>query len=724
MSAPPVESVLVANRGEIALRVMRTCRRLGVRTIGVYSDADAAAPHVVEADEAYRIGPPPATESYLNAAAILEVARAARAVAVHPGYGFLAENADFAERCTAAGLVWIGPPPAAMRALGDKSRAKALAEQHHVPVLAGYHGADQARDTLAAEAHRIGFPVLIKASAGGGGRGMRVVETSAEFDVALEAARREALSSFGDDRVLLERYVRQPRHVEVQILADQHGHVVHLGERECSIQRRHQKLIEESPSPAVDARLRAEMGGAAIRLARAAGYANAGTVEFLLDERGAYAFLEVNARLQVEHPVTEAVTGLDLVEHQLRIAAGEPLGLSQDQVELNGHAIEVRVIAEDPLAGFLPSSGTVTRFVVPPQVRTDTWIRAGAIVSPYYDSLLAKVIGYGRTRAEAVRRVSQALRDTELEGVRHNVDLLLGTLEHPAFVAGALHTGFLDEHGIVAELATLPDAVLAAAAAVDFLPAARLGPTAPAADHSVRGEASHEPSHDGGQVSQFDPEPSHAMAQGSQFEPEPSRANIEASRGRAEASAQYHNLRAPRDPWRGPRAWRIGRLDQPAAVLRAGRAHTALVSDALDGDGVEVRVAARRLRVRSLGARLSVDGQPIGISAHGQLRCVDWQERSYRLEQPKPLSIEDTASDRGAGGRTGRLSAPMPGRIVKIAVQPGQKVRSNDPLVVLEAMKMEHVVEAPHAGVVQDVRVAVGQQVAAGALLLELGDEQ
>jgi 3-methylcrotonyl-CoA carboxylase alpha subunit len=703
VSRPPVESVLVANRGEIAVRVMRTCRRLGVRTIGVYSDADAAAMHVAEADEAYRVGPPSAPESYLNAAAILEVASAARAAAVHPGYGFLAENADFAERCTAAGLVWIGPPPAAMRALGDKSRAKALAEQHRVPVLAGYHGADQTHATLAAEAQRIGFPVLIKASAGGGGRGMRVVETGEKFDDALAAARREALSSFGDDRVLLERYVRQPRHVEVQILADQHGHVVHLGERECSIQRRHQKLIEESPSPAVGARLRAEMGAAAIRLAQAAGYANAGTVEFLLDEHGEYAFLEVNARLQVEHPVTEAVTGLDLVEHQLRIAAGEPLRLTQDQVELNGHAIEVRLIAEDPLLGFLPSSGTITRFVVPPHVRTDTWICAGTSVSPFYDSLLAKVIGHGVTRADAAGRVRQALRAAELEGVRHNVDLLLSTVEHPAFVAGALHTGFLEEHGIVAELATLPDEVLAAAAAVDFLRAARLGPTAPTAAHSVRDGASREPSHGEAKMSQFSATP---------------------SRGSAEASPRYHSLRNGHDPWRGPRAWRIGRLDQPAAVLRAGREHTALVSQALDSDGVEVRMAARQLRVRSLGTRLSVDGQPIGITAHGQLRCVDWHGRSYRLEQPKPLSIEDTASDRGAGGRTGRLSAPMPGRIVKIAVKAGEKVRSNEPLVVLEAMKMEHVVEAPHAGVVHEVCVAVGQQVAAGALLLELGDEQ
>ena len=464
-----IESLLVANRGEIAVRIIRTCRRLGIRTIAVYSDVDAHAGHVAEADEAYRLGPPPAAESYLNQAAILEAARAAKATAIHPGYGFLAENADFAQACLDAGLVWVGPPPAAMRALGDKARAKALAEQHGVPLLPGYHGEDQSAETLQHHADRIGYPVLIKASAGGGGRGMRVVDSADAFADALEAARREALKNFGDDRVLLERYVQRPRHVEVQIFGDQHGHLIHLGERECSIQRRHQKLIEESPSPAVDADLRARMGEAALRLARAAGYVNAGTVEFLLDEQGQFAFLEVNARLQVEHPVTEAVTGLDMVELQLRIAAGEALPITQDDVRFDGHAIEARIIAEDPLAGFLPSSGMIHHLHNPHSVRVDTWVQDGTQVSPYYDSLLAKVIAHGPTRAAAARELADALKEMRVEGVKHNVDLLLAVVQHPAFRRGDLHTGFLDEHRIIEELAVVPPPVLAAVSALDFL---------------------------------------------------------------------------------------------------------------------------------------------------------------------------------------------------------------------------------------------------------------
>ena len=659
MSDAPFESVLVANRGEIAVRVMRTCRRLGVRTIAVYSDADARALHVAQADQAIRIGPPPAVESYLNGTAILEAAKAAGAAAIHPGYGFLAENADFAARCLSAGLVWIGPPPGAMRALGDKAGAKALAEQHGVPLLRGYHGANQSVEVLRAEAGRIGVPVLIKASAGGGGRGMRIVETLEEFESALEAAKREAMSSFGDDRVLLEQYVRQPRHVEVQILADQHGHVVHLGERECSIQRRHQKLIEESPSPAVDATLRARMGAAAITLVKAAGYTNAGTVEFLLDQAGEFAFLEVNARLQVEHPVTELVTGLDLVEQQLRIAAGEPLSFTQEQVKLDGHAIEVRVIAEDPLAGFLPSSGTIAEFDVPNFVRVDSGVSAGSAVPPYYDSLLAKIISHADGRSDAIRQLTNALRETVVEGVRTNVDLLLSTIEHPTFVDGHLHTSFLAEHGIVEELARLPAEVLASACALDFLYPPLMG-----------------------------------------------------------------------DPWRGPAAWRLGRIAQPAAWIRAGRAHSALVHDRAAVPGVDVVVGERTVTVLPLFTgdpaaprRLSTDGHGVTVVDHGAWCAVEWRGRTYRLQRAGPLSLEDTAGDRGAGGHTGRMSAPMPGRIVKIAVALGQEVRPHDPLVVLEAMKMEHVVEAPHAAVVQEVCVEVGQQVTAGELLLSLGDK-
>src|SRR5579859_394017 len=394
---------------------MRTCRALGLRTVAVYSDADAHSQHVAAADTAIHIGPAPATDSYLNVERILNAARQSGARAIHPGYGFLAENADYAQAVIDAGLVWIGPSPNAMRAIGDKAHAKALAERHGVPVLPGYHAEDQSLSTLRRHAERIGFPVLIKASAGGGGRGMRVAELAGEFASSVEAAQREAKASFGDDRVLLERYVPRPRHVEVQILGDEHGNHVHLGERECSIQRRHQKLIEESPSPMVDADLRARMGSCALTLARAVGYTNAGTVEFLLDADRAFYFLEVNARLQVEHPVTEAITGLDLVELQLRVAAGEPLELTQSDIRFSGHAIEARLIAEDPLAGFLPSSGNVEVFSVPPPVRTDTWVGDGTTVSPYYDSLLAKVIAYAPTRLEAVDTLEAALAETRIE---------------------------------------------------------------------------------------------------------------------------------------------------------------------------------------------------------------------------------------------------------------------------------------------------------------------
>jgi 3-methylcrotonyl-CoA carboxylase alpha subunit len=641
-----IASLLVANRGEIAVRIFATCRRLGVLTIAVYAHADAQALHVVEADEAVAI------DSYLNGTAIIAAAKSTGAAAIHPGYGFLAENPDFAQAVIDAGLIWVGPPPAAMRALGDKAHAKALAEQHNVPLLPGYHGADQAPDVLEQHASRIGYPVLIKASAGGGGRGMRVVEQPEDFLEALEAARREALKNFKDDRVLLERYVRRPRHVEIQILGDQHGHLVHLGERECSIQRRHQKLVEESPSPAVDADLRSRMGEAALRLARAASYTNAGTVEFLLDENGQFAFLEVNARLQVEHPVTEAVTGLDLVELQFEVASGKPLPLSQEDVKFDGHAIEVRVIAEDPLSGFLPSSGTIDRFTHPSFVRVDTWITDGSVVSPLYDSLLAKVIAHDIDREAAARRLAHALREVWLDGVADNVDLLLATLEHPKFLSGDLHTRFLDDHHLLENLADVPPQVIAAVSAVDFLVPQQAG-----------------------------------------------------------------------DPWHARVPWRLGRIDQPAEWVRSGRRQTAFVSSNLDREGVEVDVAGQHVNVRPLDTvrgRLRVDGQSVTVWDHADRRVVEWQGRSYRLQRPAPLNVDAVARER-RGGAAGSLSAPMPGRIVKIAVAEGDHVTQNQPLVVLEAMKMEHVVEAPHAGVVTEVCVEVGEQVRSGAQLLTLG---
>jgi 3-methylcrotonyl-CoA carboxylase alpha subunit len=646
--------VLIANRGEIAIRVIRTCRRLGLRTVAAYSDADVRSLHVLEADSSVHIGASLAAESYLNPSRILEAARATDARAIHPGYGFLAENADFAQAVIDAGLVWIGPPPAAMRALGDKARAKALAEAHHVPVLAGYHGEDQTPRMLRERADSIGYPVLIKASAGGGGRGMRVVEFASDFDDALAAARREALASFGDDRVLLERYLARPRHVEVQVLGDAHGALVHLGERECSIQRRRQKLIEESPSPAVNADLRVTMGEAALRLASAAGYSNAGTVEFLLDPDGTLAFLEVNARLQVEHPVTEAVTGLDLVELQLRVAAGDPLGFTQDDVRFEGHAIEARVIAEDPLAGFLPSSGTVGVFRYPKSVRVDTWLRDNTHVSPYYDSLLAKVIAEGDTRLAAVDKLADALRRVRVDGVRHNVDLLLATVESPAFRVGQLDTGFLDEHHLLEEVGVVPPPVLAAVAALDKLRSSTIS-----------------------------------------------------------------------DPWQRRTGWRQARLAQPAVWTRAGREHPVQVSAVLGDDSqVQVDVDGHYMHARlsTPSGRVIVDGASVDVRDRGDLRLVDWHGRSYRMERGTAPRVDDVAVRGRSVSEGGSLIAPMPGRIVKLAVQAGEQVIQNQPLVVLEAMKMEHVVEAPHAALISEIHVHEGDQVSGGDVLLTLGE--
>ena len=650
-------SVLVANRGEIALRVIRTCRRLGIRTVAVCSDADWGAPHVRAADTVVRIGAGPAAESYLRGEAILAAARSSGAEAVHPGYGFLAENASFADAVIAAGLAWIGPPPAAMRALGDKARAKALAEANHVPVLAGYHGDVVADDELAARAAAIGFPLLVKASAGGGGRGMRVVRETSELGEALAAARREAAAAFGDDRLLLERYVERPRHVEIQILGDEHGTLVHLGERECSIQRRHQKLIEESPSPAVTPGLRAAMGDAALRLGRAAGYRNAGTVEFLLDETRAFFFLEVNARLQVEHPVTEAVTGLDLVEQQLRVAAGQPLGFGQADVRLDGHAMELRVVAEDAVAGFLPATGVVTAFEMPEGVRVDAGIVAGSAISPFYDSLVAKVIVHTEDRSASLERLRGALDGTRIEGVATNLDLLAAVLDEPAFAAGDLHTGFLAEHRIVERLAEVPDEVVVAAAAARSL--------AP---------------------------------------------------GAAETG----------DPWRTAIPWRVGRSDERTRWIAGGRTREAVSTLDDERTGAAVAVEGRAFDARLLGGD-PAGGWIVGIgggnalvrSAIGgrRVETVTWQGRRHPVVlAPAPSGAMAAAE----ADEPDALAAPMHGRIVRVLVAVGDHVRANAPLVILEAMKMEHVMATTAPGRVTRLHVAVGDQVARGAPLVEL----
>ncbi len=658
-------SVLIANRGEIAVRVIRTCQRLGIRTVAVASDADWASVHARAADAVVRIGPGPAADSYLRGDTIIEAARSTGADAIHPGYGFLAENPAFAQAVGAAGLAWVGPSPAAMRALGDKAQAKALAEAHGVPVLPGYHGDVVADDARVSQAAAIGYPLLVKASAGGGGRGMRVVREAADLREALASARREAAAAFGDDRLLLERYLERPRHVEVQILGDHHGMLVHLGERECSVQRRHQKLIEESPSPAVTPSLREAMGDAALRLARAAGYRNAGTVEFLLDESGAFFFLEVNARLQVEHPVTEAVTGLDLVEEQLRVAAGERLGFGQGDVRLDGHAMELRVVAEDVGAGFLPSTGVATAFDLPADVRVDTGIEAGSTISPFYDSLVAKVIAHGPDRPACLERLREAVDETWIEGVATNLDLLAAVLDEPAFVTGDLHTGFLDEHRVADGLGIVPSEVIAAATAARWLGLA-------------------------GQV-------------------------------------------PPPDPWRSGRSWRLGRVAEPSrwrladGTVRAaeaspgGRPGMAMVSVGDEAYGVAVtgRDAGGALQLAVAGVDPGSDATAIVRPTAGRRRhaSVEWADRRHRLAPAPPPAVGSLAPD---ADEPDALTAPMPGRVVRLLVATGDHVVANAPLVVLEAMKMEHVIAASAPGRVTGLHVTVGDRVARGAALVDL----
>ncbi|HVP85429.1 MAG TPA: acetyl-CoA carboxylase biotin carboxylase subunit, partial [Rhizomicrobium sp.] len=478
------KSLLVANRGEIAVRVMRTAQRLGIRTIAVYSDADAGSMHVAMADEAIRIGPAAARESYLNIEAVLAAAKAAGAQAIHPGYGFLSENAEFAEACASAKIAFVGPPPSAIRAMGLKDRAKALMQKAGVPVVPGYLGDDQSPKHLAAEAAKTGYPVLIKAVAGGGGKGMRKVEAAAEFDAALESAKREAKSSFNDDRVLIEKYVSRPRHIEVQVFADAHGNAVHLFERDCSLQRRHQKVIEEAPAPGMSEAMRASIGAAAVKAAQAVNYVGAGTIEFIADASEGLRpdriwFMEMNTRLQVEHPVTEAITGLDLVEWQLEVAAGRKLPKQQHELKIHGHAVEARLYAEDPRKGFLPSIGTLQRlrFGEGENIRIDTGVREGDAVTPFYDPMIAKVIAWDEDRKGAATKLATALAHSQVAGVATNAGFLVRTLRNGDFLADDIDTGFIDRH--LTELVTAPPATTALPQAVEFLLAERAR-----ADHS------------------------------------------------------------------------------------------------------------------------------------------------------------------------------------------------------------------------------------------------
>ena len=636
--------ILIANRGEIACRVMRTAKRMGIGTVAVYSDADRAALHVKLADESHRIGPAAAPESYLNIPAILDAAKKSGAEAIHPGYGFLSENEDFAAACARAGIVFIGPTPEAIAAMGDKSAAKRLMEKAGVPLVPGYHGDAQDPGLLAKEAARIGFPVLIKPSAGGGGKGMRVVNDKKSFAEALAGARREAIAAFGDERVLIERYLERPRHIEMQVFGDTHGNVLHLFERDCSVQRRHQKVIEEAPAPKFGRR--AEMGAAAVAAAKAIGYTGAGTVEFIAEQDGRFYFMEMNTRLQVEHPVTEMITGLDLVELQLRVAAGERLPFTQGEVKANGHAIEARIYAEDPERGFLPSTGRLVHVAFPAEARVDTGVQAGGDISPWYDPMIAKLIVHGEDRATALALMDAALRETRIVGVTTNVEFLRRICESPAFTKAELDTGLIERHR--AELfrprGEVPHEVLAAAALA---------------------ELAHEE---------------------------------QTARGRAERSGDPHS------PWHRVDGWRLNEESHHDFVFTSASA--------------EHRV---RVAFGDAGHRLSIDGRayaPGSSKAETVRDGKSWHVFHEGVRWTLALKEELDAVDLDAG--TGSLAAPMPGRVIKLFVQPGTQVEKGQPLLILEAMKMEHTITAPAAGTVKAIHYAAGEQVLEGAELVNI----
>ena len=670
------DKILIANRGEIACRVAATARRLGIRTVAVYSDVDAQSLHVAVCDEAIRIGSAAPRASYLNGAAILDAAKRSGAQAIHPGYGFLSENETFAADCARAGVVFIGPPPAAIAAMGSKSAAKTIMARAGVPVVPGYHDDDQDPAMLAREAARIGFPVLIKATAGGGGKGMKVAASAAEFAGALASAQREAKASFGDDRMLVERYLRAPRHIEIQVFADTHGNVVHLFERDCSVQRRHQKVLEEAPAPGMDAERRRAMGDAATAAAKAIGYVGAGTVEFIAEQDGTFYFMEMNTRLQVEHPVTEMITGLDLVEWQLRVAAGEPLPAAQSALAIHGHAIEARIYAEDPDRGFLPSIGRISHWRMPVAgngVRVDTGFREGDDVSPFYDPLLAKVIAWGEDRARARAALLNALDQCEVTGVTTNVAFLERVVAHHAFASGRLDTGLIDTHrdALLAPASAAPDRAWIAAALSEYqaIECAARASSAGAAD--------------------------------------------------------------PYSPWHAADAWWNGTATHRIAITLADASGQRTVSVKPNDDGSVTLggdVEARTVRADTRDGRLFVAAQRGGapdveanfaasVVRDGNVLHVFSPAARARLSRVDPLAHADDEA-----GHPGHLAAPMSGTVVAVMVKPGDSVEKGAPLVVLEAMKMEHTIAAPTAGVVVAVNYGVGDRVAEGADLVDVED--
>ncbi|MBN8504452.1 MAG: acetyl/propionyl/methylcrotonyl-CoA carboxylase subunit alpha [Burkholderiales bacterium] len=660
------QKILIANRGEIACRVAATARRLGIRTVAVYSEADAGARHVAACDEAVCIGGAAPRDSYLQWQRILEACRATGAQAVHPGYGFLSENEGFAQACADAGIAFIGPPPSAIQAMGLKAESKRLMEAAGVPLVPGYHGADQDPALLKHEAERIGFPVLIKASAGGGGKGMRVVESAEAFDAALASCKREAINSFGDDAVLVERYVTRPRHIEIQVFGDSKGDCVYLFERDCSVQRRHQKVLEEAPAPGMTPERRREMGEAAVAAAKAVGYVGAGTVEFIAEQDGRFYFMEMNTRLQVEHPVTEAITGLDLVEWQLRVAAGEPLPLKQAALRIHGHAIEARICAENPEAGFLPATGRLDVLRWPAHasferanVRVDTGVVEGDAISPHYDSMIAKLIVWGEDRAQALARLDAALAQTHIVGLHTNLAFLRRCAATPSFAAADLDTGLIERER--ARLFGQPGLSLRVAAA--------------------------------GVVA-------HTLA-------------LEAARQNA-------------DPWSARDGWRLAgdalrRFDLAEAevhhevLLRRRHAGGMALTVAGETFAFAVESAGPERHTLWLGEGLATERLAVQTYARGEQVTVLAPQGSATLTEVDVIARAGDATPSG-----GRLTAPMPGKLIALHVKAGDAVSAGQVLAVMEAMKMEHAIQCPRDGVVAECLYAVGDQLSDGAELLRL----
>ncbi|HMN43624.1 MAG TPA: acetyl/propionyl/methylcrotonyl-CoA carboxylase subunit alpha [Povalibacter sp.] len=660
------EKILIANRGEIAVRVIRTAHRLGIRTVAVHSEADAGAMHVEMADEAVCIGPAPAAESYLRGEAILDVARRTGAQAIHPGYGFLSENAPFAKACAEAGVVFIGPPIDAIRVMGSKADSKRVMTTAGVPLVPGYHGAAQDLQTFRSEADRIGYPVLVKASAGGGGKGMRVVTAAADLEAAIAGAKRESLASFRDDTLLLEKYLTQPRHVEIQVFADTHGHCIYLFERDCSLQRRHQKVIEEAPAPALPDALRKRIGEAAVAAARAVDYVGAGTVEFMY-AGGEFYFIEMNTRLQVEHPVTEMITGQDLVEWQLRVAAGETLPLTQDQLTRRGHAFEARLYAEDPQREFLPAIGRLTHLEPPaqnPHVRVDTGVRSGDEISMYYDPMIAKLIVWDEDRTSALRRLRNALADYQIAGLTTNIEFLGAIAAHPAFEACEIDTGFIERHkaDLIPEESRTPEEILSLAALAFLL------------------------------------------------------------RQSAEAHDGARALIDPHSPWHDVTGWNLNtdshydlRLRDAGELRRITLQFRSNGHEVVVHDGRTVKASNVTLENDLLSATLDgVRHRATIVFAGGSLTLFTGG-RTWEMKLDDPLARAEEQE-----GGSGRIVAPMPGAVVAVLVAEGQAVEKNQPLMVIEAMKMEHTLRAPAAGKVAKLKVAKGDQVTEGVELVTL----